>query len=262
MKKWSLLSVVIILIFSCKTKVTSSTILPNPEPTSAYKQQIENINKGIYFRGVGNEPEWELKISEKSIEFNSLIPGFEKLIANHVEPIRAMDANVKMYKVVFGDVLATIQLNHHECTNTMSGEKSPYNVRIEFSMNNKTTTINGCGNYITDTRLHDIWVLEQINGKKVALPDFVKELPNLEINTSSNQFMGYAGCNRMNGVIFFERGLLRFSQVISTRKACITPNREDEFLKLLQSTTRYSVENLRLTLTNPFGGELVFKKVD
>jgi heat shock protein HslJ len=110
--------------------------------------------------------------------------------------------------------------------------------------------------------LHDIWVLEKLNGKTVSASDFMKELPNLEINSATNNFLGFAGCNRMNGTIFFERGLLRFTNIITTRMACPGNNKESEFLKALQSTTSYKVENMRLILTNPSGEKLVCKKVD
>lgn len=261
MKKWIPLLPIILIVFGCKSTVSTSNEVVKV-PYFGYQQQKENIEKGIYFRGKGNEPEWNLKISEKTIEFNSLSPGFETLTANHVEPIRAMDANVKMYRVTTDAVTMIIQIMQQQCTNTMSGEKSPYSVRIELIKDNKSTFLSGCGNYITDSRLHDIWVLEELNGKKVVLTDFTKELPNLEINCSTNKFIGYAGCNRMNGTIFFERGLFRFTNTITTRMACSASNKENEFLKTLQSTINYKVENMRLVLSNSSGQELVFKKVD
>jgi heat shock protein HslJ len=262
MKKWLQLLPIVLLVIGCKSTVTAPSEPVEKEPTFAYKQQMENLEKGIYFRGNGNEPDWSLKISEKTIEFTSLMPGFETLTGNHVEPLQAMDANVKMYRVASGAVSMIIQIMQQECVNTMSGDKSAYSVRIEFVKNNESTFISGCGNYVTDSRLHDIWVLEQLNGEKVTLADFTKELPNLEINSSTNKFMGFAGCNRMNGAIFFERGLLRFNNVITTRMMCQPNNKENDFLKALQSTTNYKVENMRLTLTNQSGLELVFRKVD
>lgn len=262
MKKWIQLVPIVLLLIGCKSTVPAPNEIVKSEPTFAYKQQMENLEKGIYFRGNGNEPDWSLKISKEIIEFTSLKPGFETLIGNHVEPIRAMDANVKMYRVAAGDVTMIIQIMQQECVNTMSGDKSAYSVRIEILKNNNSTFLSGCGNYVTDPRLHDIWVLEQLNGKKVSLEDFTKELPNLEINSSTNQFMGFAGCNRMNGTIFFERGLLRFINVITTRMFCGENNKENEFLKALQSTTSYKVENLRLILTDKSNNELIFKKVD
>lgn len=261
MKKWIQLIIFFSIVVSCKSNIIPKETVKS-ESTPAYKQQMENLEQGIYFRGVGNEPEWSLKISEKTIDFTSLKPGFEALSGTHVEPIRAMDANVKMYRVATASKTMNIQIMQQECTNIMSGVKSPYSVRIELIKDNISTNISGCGNYFTDYRLHDIWVLEQLNGKKISSADFTKELPNLEINSSINTFMGFAGCNRMNGTILFERGLLGFTNIITTEMACIGTNKESEFLKALQSTTSYKVENLRLTLTNPSGSELVFRKVD
>lgn len=262
MKKEIVLMMIVLAMMSCKSASTTSKEVVKTEPTPAYKQQIENLENGIYFRGTGNEPDWSLKISEKTIEFTSLKPGFESFKNVHVEPIQAMDANVKMYRFVTESGTMNIQIMHEECINTMSGDKFPYSVRIEILKDNNTTNFSGCGNYITDPRLHDIWVLERLNGKMVSTADFIDEVPNLEINSSTNNFLGFAGCNRMNGTIFFERGLLRFTNIITTRMACPRNNKESEFLKALQSTTTYKVENMKLMLSNPSGEKLVFKKVD
>ncbi|PJJ08070.1 heat shock protein HslJ [Flavobacterium sp. 1] len=262
MKKWIQFLSIVLFIVSCKSTVTAPKETVKFEPTFAYKQQMENLEKGIYFRGNGNEPDWNLKISEETIEFTSSIRGFESLTGNHVEPLQAMDTNVKMYRVTDKSVSMIIQIMQQECISTMSGDKSSYSVRIEIVKDKNSTFLNGCGNYITDFRLHDIWVLEQLKGKKVSHEDFTKELPNLEINYSTNEFIGFTGCNRMNGTIFFERGLLRFTKTITTRMVCGPNNKENEFLKALQGITNYKVENLQLILTNPSGEVLVFKKVD
>ena len=262
MKKW-IPSVVIILLFvSCKSSATAQQEVLKTKPTQAYKQQMENLDQAIYFRGIGNEPEWSLKIAPETIEFTSLKPGFESFKSPHVEPVRAMDANVKGYRVVTESGKMNIQIMQQECTNAMSGEKLRYKVKLEITKNTTTATFDGCGSYVTDPRLHDIWVLEKLNTKTVSVSDFRKELPMLEINSSTNNFIGFAGCNRMNGTIFFERGLLRFTNIITTRMACPGNNKEAEFLKALQSATTYQVENLKLTLSNPAGEKLVFKKVD
>lgn len=262
MKKGIIVIIIASVMMSCKTVSTPPKEVVKTEPTPAYKQQMENLENGIYFRGTGNEPEWSLKISEKTIEFTSLKQGFESFKSDHLEPIRAIDANVKMYRLASELGTVIIQITQQECVNTMSGDKFPYSVRIEINKNNNSTNISGCGNYITDPRLHDIWVLEKLNGKTVSTTDFIKEVPNLEINSSANNFVGFAGCNRMNGTIFFEKGLLRFTNIITTRMACPGNNKESEFLKALQSTTSYKVENMRLSLSNPSGEKLVFKKVD
>ncbi len=262
MTKWIQLLVVLSIIVSCKSSATAQKEVGKTDTTPAYQEQMENLENGIYFRAVGNEPDWSLKISENTIEFNSIKPGFESFKSAHAEPVRAMDANVKMYQVSTESGRMNIQILQQECSNARSGEKFSYSVRIEITKNSSAINLSGCGNYITDSRLHDIWVLEKLNGKTVSASDFIKELPNIEINSSTNNFIGFAGCNRMNGTLFFERGLLRFTNIITTRMDCIGINKESEFLKTLQSTTSYKVEHMRLTLSNPSGEKLVFKKVD
>ena len=254
-----LLILLAITITSCKTTSTITSA-----PTEAYIEQMENINQAFYFRASGNEPFWGVKISNEKIEMTSLVEGFEKMTWQNVTPIKAMDANVKMYLATseLGEI--KIQIKAGECTDTMSGQISPYTVAIEIIKNKSLTStlFNGCGNYITDYRLHDLWVLETLNNKKAELINFRKELPNLEINTAQNTFSGFAGCNGMAGSIFFENGLLRFTDILGTKMFCGDGNKESEFLKALQSSTTYEIKNNRLTLSNPSGDLLVFKKVD
>jgi heat shock protein HslJ len=146
----------------------------------------------------------------------------------------------------------------------MSGIISPYKVSIQIK--NKTETnyqkIEGCGQYITDYRLHDIWVLEELDGYKIFISDFQKELPRIEIHAEENRFMGFGGCNSISGSLFFENDLLRFNNITSTFMACAESNKEDKFIKVLQNATRYSIKDNRLTLSNQSGKLLVFKKVD
>jgi len=254
MKKVLLLCVLAALTLSCKSVAVKNSNMK--ETTSQTTSDEEDLT--VYFKATGNEPFWGLKIGKDKTVFTSLIEGMESISFKSVEPIRAMDANVKMYKVNNGKTSATVTIQQFDCQDSMSGEKSPYTVKVEI--NGKT--LNGCGKYITDYRLHDIWVLEELNGKKVSLTDFQRELPRIEIHAAENRFMGFGGCNSISGSIFYEKDLLRFSNMVSTLMACAPGNKEDEFTKALQSTITYSVGNNRLTLSNPSGKLLVFKKVD
>ncbi|MGE6354298.1 META domain-containing protein [Flavobacterium sp. NPDC079362] len=260
MKKLLLLMLLSSLIISCKIAINKNP--DTKETTSEYGTQEDQMK--YYFTATGNEPFWALKMGTENIEFTSLISGKEKLIFPATEAIRAMDANVKMYKVSNETSSATISIQQLECQNSMSGAISPYKVSIEIKNNSELELkkLDGCGNYNTDYRLHDIWVLEELNGFKVFLTDFQKELPRIEINAAENKFMGYGGCNAISGSIFYEKDVLRFSKVISTMMACAPGNKEDQFIKALQNTTTYSFGDNRLTLSNPSGKLLVFRKVD
>ncbi|KRB58072.1 META domain-containing protein [Flavobacterium sp. Root186] len=247
------------LVASCKSTAGKTS---DTQTISEYGIQEDEMK--YYFTATGNKPFWGLKMGNDDIVFTSLIPGKEKLVFAPVDAIKAMDANVKMYKVSNETSAAAITIQQVDCQNSMSGAISPYKVSIEIKINSELETkkIGGCGKYNTDYRLHDIWVLEELNGFKVFITDFQRELPRIEINSSENKFMGYGGCNAISGTIFYEKDLLRFSKVISTLMACAPGNKEGEFTKALQNTTTYIIENNRLTLSNPSSKLLVFKKVD
>ncbi|WDF66634.1 META domain-containing protein [Flavobacterium sp. KACC 22763] len=245
------------LIIGCKTAANKETV--GSTSTSSTEEDLK-----YYFKGTGNEPFWGIKIGNEEIVFTSLIPGKEKIIFPAVDAIRAMDANVKMYQARNETTSATITIQQLDCQDSMSGAISPYSVKVEIRNNSELETkkLSGCGKYITDYRLHDIWVLEELNGYKVFATDFQKEMPRIEINSSENRFSGYGGCNAISGSIFYEKDLLRFSKVLSTLMACPSGNKEGEFTKALQSTTTYSIGNNQLILSNPSGKLAVFKKVD
>lgn len=257
MKKILLVLLLLIGITGCKSTADKET------GTSSSGISTEEDLK-YYFKATGNEPFWGLKIGNEHIVFTSQIIGKENITFNSAEAVKAMDANVKMYKLSNEKTTATVTIQQLDCQNSMSGAISPYSVKIEIKDNSELEVkkLSGCGNYVTDYRLHDIWVLEELNGYKVFATDFQKEFPRIEINSAENRFMGYGGCNSITGQIFFEKDVLRFTKVVSTLMACAPGNKEGEFLKALQSGTTYSIENNRLTLSNPSAKLLVFKKVD
>ena len=226
------------------------TVLPSPKSESK-----------SYFFATVTEPFWSVDLSEEVIIFKT--PS-DTVIFQHTNPMVAQDSNVKRYDVATESSKMGIQIMQAECTNAMSGKVSPYKVSINYKKGrlSEIQNLEGCGDYKTDYRLHDRWVLESLNGKTMTKDDFSREFPYMEINAADNRFSGFAGCNRMNGVLFFEKGLLRFTKVATTRMVCGPSNKEAEFLKALQRSTTYSIGNNRLTLSNPSGILTVFKKMD
>lgn len=242
-----------------KSVVNSETIdtshierLPSMDP---------NLSEDVYFRATGNEPFWMVEISEAEILYKT--PD-DSILFTSFEPIIAADANVKLYRLKSPQLNMDVQIQQSVCTNSMSGIELPYSVKITKSSTGSATPeiVEGCGQYLTDYRLHDIWVLESMNGEKVSENNFQKSLPMLEINSAEYTFMGFAGCNQMNGKLFSEKSLLRFTNISTTKMMCPQGNKESEFLAALRSSTTYFIENNRLQLSNIDGLLLVFKKID
>lgn len=277
MKNSLILSLAIVLFFGCVEKKKEET--SKPEATEASKEittdtiQTEEKKRemepiainidGSYFKATGTEPFWGLKIYDNRVVLQTMEDTIQ---TPHAEPIKAQDANISMYRIQTEATQMDLIISHKECTNAMSGEVFPYTVTVSYKSTggDETTVYEGCGSYITDYRLHDIWVLEEMKGTPISKEDFEgRDVPNMEININNNRFSGFSGCNRMTGSIFYEQDVLRFTQIASTRMACPSMDKETEFLTALQASTTYQVENNRLYLSNPSEENLlVFKKID
>lgn len=252
MKSNLLLSLFSILLLACN---------PVKQTTSDDTVSSENTTE-VYFKATGNEPFWGLSISEAKIQLQSLADD-KTYTFPHTAPIKAMDANVKMYRTENSEAKIEITVQHTECINDMSGDKFPYTVTLNLINKNGTVReYKGCGNYQLPLRFHDIWVLEELNGKKVTTADFAKELPRFEIDSKTNYYSGYGGCNGISGTLFYEPGILRFERGMSTLMYCGDSNKENELHEALQKVTHYEFKQTRLVLSNPSGKLVVMKKVD
>ncbi len=221
-------------------------------------------NQEVFFKASGTEPFWGIDLSDEHIRFSLVRNGTEKFEFRTPEAIRAADANVRLYQTSGQKKLLLVKILQKVCLNEMSGQEFPYEVTINFTEgdNPPASGLKGCGQYVTDYRLHDIWVLEKLNGRAVNPADFAKELPRLEIKAAENTFSGYTGCNAIRGTLFYEKDVLRFRQAAVTLRACPGGNAEKTFLDALSSTTRYSIANNRLTLFSSDKELLILKKTD
>lgn len=228
------------------------------------KVSLERPGDIPYFKAQGTEPFWGLKIHAERLVLTS---PEDSIVMPRPTPIRVQDSNIKMYRSQGDGASMDVIISEQECINDMSGEKFPYQTTITYreSGTGEARTLEGCGEYITDHRLNDIWVLEELDGKKVDREkDFQgNELPYMELYTNENRFSGFSGCNRMTGSLVFEWDVIRFGQVATTRMACPNMEQEGRFLEALQAIDKYALENNRLYLSH--GGNapfLVFKKID
>ncbi|WP_434036734.1 META domain-containing protein [Formosa sp. 4Alg 33] len=264
--KNSFVLIIFVSLFSCgqskkeTVKPGSTATKPTTKVVNTVATNTPNRNSRLFFKSSGAHPDWNLQLTQDSIKFSLNAEDHKFSLP---EAILAADANVKMYRSETESAQIKIQISMNPCTDSDS-KTQPYTVSIDFKQNTETDfkSLKGCGEYITDYRLHDIWVLESIKDETVSTEQFTKELPNLEINISENSFMGYAGCNTMRGSIFSEQSKIRFKEIIATRKMCPPTNKEAQFIKELERSTQFKIENRRLYLSNPDGNTLTFKKVD
>ncbi|GGZ85295.1 hypothetical protein GCM10007028_24380 [Algibacter mikhailovii] len=109
--------------------------------------------------------------------------------------------------------------------------------------------------------INDIWVLETIDGQPVI--EIFEKLPYLEVQLSSNSYLGNDGCNNFNGKLeAIEDKLVTFGSLVSTKMACPNQDLSLKFLENLRNSNEYMVEKGMLTLLKDSNVLLTFKKTD
>lgn len=85
------------------------------------------------------------------------------------------------------------------------------------------------------------WVLRELQGAPYKVPEGGKEA-FLSFEGSSNTFGGDAGCNRVDGMYTVHEDMMAIRRMALTEKACKDMQPEAQFLQVLDSTNRYTLE--------------------
>ncbi|SFM21469.1 META domain-containing protein [Marinobacter zhejiangensis] len=112
-------------------------------------------------------------------------------------------------------------------------------------------------------QLHDIWVLETMNGEALELTSEAQR-PRMEIDHRNLTVSGFDGCNNLRGSIqHVDTGSIEFGPIAATRKACFDMTVPDSFQQNMNQVRGYSRDGLKLYLLDGEGNELLsFQKTD
>lgn len=241
-----------------------NNVNPTKEPiemNSDYYQQ-KYLN-GVDFFARGNEPNWTLEIDfEKSISFATM--DDIKLTTPAVEGIKAQDSNVTMYRAKTESWELIVTIIKDNCQDNMSGENFTYKVRVEAkeSTDANYKTFEGCGKFLYDIRLYDIYVMEEMTGFNLKKEKLMKGRPQFEFNLTDMRFGGHAGCNSLTGPIEVEGNKIIFGNLMGTLMACPNMKVEKAVVGALnQKTVTYSIDKMKLTLVSG-KTKMVLQKVD
>ncbi|MDB4286282.1 META domain-containing protein [bacterium] len=244
---------VLIFAFGCVTPTNNSS-----EGAGAF-----DLISG--FKATGNEPFWSLEIVDKDqLIFKSIgNPPFE--ISAPTPSPKQVDPSETRYRFDADGTSLQVSIKREECQDGMSGKKSPYEVSVSAKSKKMDSPVifNGCGQYTGDYRIHDIWALRELDGKKVERGGFQKGDPSLEIQIEAQRVFGYAGCNEFQGNLVMMAGnTLEMGPLAATRMACPQLDFEQKYIAALSSgPLTYSLKKLKLTLKNK-EHKMVFQKVD
>lgn len=159
MREFILMIFILFISFSCNEvqqqseksisdssiSITATDTIKNVTTTSTLSNLPEML-AGQEMKATGNEPFWFLELKKDSLHFK-LISGFE-----FTEPLPAPVFNKKdstKYFMHTQNAAFTVLIEKKECTDGMSGFKSPFSVTATFTGEDNTQMYKGCGDYAT-----------------------------------------------------------------------------------------------------------------
>lgn len=102
--------------------------------------------------------------------------------------------------------------------------------------------------------INKYWRLVELNGKEISVnTEAGDNEPFLNLQKENNRVSGNTGCNNLMGSFkvasdYGNEGEISFSQMATTRMACMNVNYEQDYLNALENTDNYSISNDTLSL--------------
>ena len=230
--------------------------------TDFKKLAMEQHKAGVDFYAQGENASWTLTLDfDKEFNFKTSTGINYTTVA--AEPVLAQDYNVKRFRTVTNEGELIIQIFEDECSN---GSKKSYKLSVNYKTNSEKDYVDftGCGSYIPDLRLHDIWAIIEVNGLKINPSTFKKNAPILEINSLEQTVMGSDGCNTLRGQVYNEYNTIYFNKLMGTRMACLDQQQISLKINEVLNTKglTYTIKNNLLILTHNNHQLMVLKHID
>jgi heat shock protein HslJ len=193
----------------------------------------------VLFRATGNEPGWLLEIREAE---TTLLADYGERRLTVPTPVADAIPGGRRYAArgLTATILDTV------CVDGMSGRPSPQSVTVAVDGRD----LRGCGGDPAHLLHGAEWTVEQVgDGGVVDAPR-----PTLRFG-GDGRVSGSTSCNTFTGAFTMTGEGVSFSQLASTRKAClpVLMERERAFLQVLEGVYRFDI--------GP-GGELVLESAD
>lgn len=240
MKKIQLLFFIVLTICTVSCKSGKNTT-DNNESAKKFNEKTFDP----YFKGLGTEPFWNIEISDDFIVYKDIDGKLEVFSVSSIDKVQ--DANIQLITAENNNQQIKLTVTQQECSDGMSDNLFAFKTSVSIVTKNNEQKLNGCGNYIVPKKLQGKWELAYFNGIEIPENKYLKT-PYLEFDGEEQRVTGNASCNGINGSIFIQNEIIRFSKIAATRMMCVHENMEQEFLTELPKITNYKIINNELHL--------------
>lgn len=198
--------------------------------------------KGIDITASGSLPvRWSLEADfDGEILFTSndghqlrLLPILEK----------SNETSQSTFKIKTGDSLLTIVMGRDDCLN---GTKSAAAKSVSVLLGQINYT--GCGQYLYNNQLNDVWILDRINDEKISKSDYAKQIPSVDLRIDNRTVSGNDGCVNFTGMITVQGSRIEFSKIVTKGYCAKTRVSEIFATHVFDKLVDYRLSNNNLVL--------------
>ncbi len=240
----SLFIVVIVFCFSCgERKVQKSEqVLEGQRKTKLPDSLNRKWKKGIDITANGSKPvTWSLEADfDGDIVFNAKDGHNLRLLPILDGPLENAQT---VFNVKTGDSVLSIIMSSTACLN---GRENSLAKSVEVRLGK--VTYSGCGQYLYNNQLNDVWMLDKINGEKISKTDYAGSLPYLDIRIDNETVTGTDGCNAISGSVSVLGSRIHFSKIL-TKGPCANSRVSEIFARhVYDKLVDYRLDNQILVL--------------
>jgi heat shock protein HslJ len=243
------------MLHACKTSQHTNVAQPASTKTAIIPADslIKKQESGIDFFATGNNPvSWILELDFES-RFTFMPSGSQQLITVPSPATRQTNPGADLYLSQTDSGTMKVLVYDEPCSN----EKSQ---QVTVTINNKYYT--GCGKYLYDYRLNDVWVLQYIDNMEPEQQDY-KKLPRLQFDLSKKTMTGYDGCGSINSAITVNGNHIKFAAFANSKQSCSENKTTKLFTTMLSNhTVDYKIDNGRLFIYLINDSKLTFTKAE
>lgn len=258
MKYFLNIFLIVLLYESCFTpkKIVTSVAIIKPSDSIA----IDAQNTGVDFIAHGNNPaKWNLEMDFDNNFVFSSSDHTDKIITLPVLPQKIADAAGETYFSSKGNQRMDITLMDGDCTSMMTTNPFVKSTTVKIG----ETAYTGCGNFLYNFRINDIWILDYIDYEKQYENQYPKGIPRLEFNLAEKKLTGSNGCSEIECHLEMRGNRIQFSHFFSPYSECENTRTAKIFWEYINNKLveyYFKEGNLVLYLSND--QRLIFRKAD
>lgn len=189
-------------------------------------------SKGIDYHAFGENPNWILDIDlDSNVQMimdsrsfsisidNLLIYKHEDHIGYLASPVDESKVHKSASFLTPMDTSVILLIYNELCRPVTELKRRRTEVKVCFNTKD-SLFLSGCGYYVPNYGLRDIYALDHAPGFDLAPEQFERGIPTLELHVRDLSFLGHNGCNDLSGKFTNEMDGLEFYDITSTEMAC------------------------------------------